>query len=118
MRALLVEDDVSTVMLQRFLLEKLMFEVLTTDNVIDALALIEEGNVDLVILDILLPGQSGEVLLWELCNRFPDLPILVVSAHVDIQGKESSLMTSTPRLAKPFTQKQFSEAIEQVVKRS
>jgi two-component system, LuxR family, response regulator FixJ len=37
-----------------------------------------------LLLDLRLPGTSGEVLLEYLRSRFPDLPVIVISGHADV----------------------------------
>jgi DNA-binding NarL/FixJ family response regulator len=43
------------------------------------------GGIDLVLLDLLMPGASGEKLLTDLHLRYPVLPILVLSMHSEPQ---------------------------------
>ena len=50
-----------------------------------ALAQIERGTWDLVILDITMPGRSGLDLLADLKQRRPELPVLVLSMHPEDQ---------------------------------
>jgi DNA-binding NarL/FixJ family response regulator len=50
-----------------------------------ALAQIERGIWDLVILDITMPGRSGLDLLADLKQRRPELPVLVLSMHPEDQ---------------------------------
>lgn len=50
----------------------------------EALALLEaHGDVDLAIVDLMLPGANGFSLLGVLAKRYPDLPAIVVSAMDD-----------------------------------
>ena len=112
MRTLIVEDDVHTIELLRFLVEKLGFETAVADNVVDALAALERlADIELVILDILLPSQSGVELLKYLNVEHPAIKVLIVSAHVGVLDKQDPLVQMTPKLAKPFRQEQFREAI-------
>ena len=55
--------------------------VLEAGNGIEALALLErEPGVDLVLLDLHMPAMSGFDLLPELKNRYPSLPVVVLSS--------------------------------------
>ncbi len=50
----------------------------------EVLAAVEgEGAVDLLLLDLGMPGGDGMSVLAQLCNRYPDMPIAVVSASED-----------------------------------
>lgn len=42
-----------------------------------------QGGVDLLLLDMTMPGSSGEELISRLRARYPDLPVLVLSMHND-----------------------------------
>lgn len=59
-------------------------ELLEASNASDALELIEhEGDLDLVLLDLLLPDVNGLSLLHTVRERCPMLPVIVVSALED-----------------------------------
>ena len=56
---------------------KVAFEAANSDEVIKGL---NEFKVDIILLDISMPGKSGLDLLLDLKNQFPDLPVLILSA--------------------------------------
>ena len=63
------------------------------------LALRADGRPDLILLDLMLPGLSGEELLPEI----RDLPVIVVSAKTDIDGKVGLLLSgAADYVTKPF----------------
>lgn len=79
-RVLIAEDD----SINRLLLERLFtaagFEVAVAADGPGALALLERGDADLMLLDVMMPGQSGlEVLKIARAKGF-DLPIIMVTA--------------------------------------
>lgn len=47
-----------------------------------AIALLSEGGVDLVLLDLLMPGMDGLSTLKEISRNWPPLPVVVVSADI------------------------------------
>lgn len=49
----------------------------------EALAKLEQGRWDLVVLDLALPGRGGLELLEEARRRWPRLPVVVLSAHAE-----------------------------------
>ncbi|MBT3377869.1 MAG: response regulator transcription factor [Lentisphaerae bacterium] len=51
----------------------------------EALSLLAEGGWDVLILDITLPGQSGLDVLRQAKQKWPDLPVLVLSMHPEDQ---------------------------------
>jgi two-component system, OmpR family, response regulator len=90
---LLVADDSETVllMLQRRL-EMAGYEVITATDGREALAAVEEaGNdpeLDLILLDAMMPNMSGIEVLKKLRASGATIPILIISAHLDAQEPE------------------------------
>ena len=75
-----------------------------------AFELIKEqaGAIDLVIVDMVLPGPSGLDLASWLDRDFPNLPILYISGHVDSIAMECIAHRSPDCvLLKPFTSSQL-----------
>jgi CheY-like chemotaxis protein len=58
-------------------------EVLLANNGLEALDQIGRQRPDLIITDIVMPRMNGYEYLKELSARYPDIPVLVVSAYVD-----------------------------------
>jgi CheY-like chemotaxis protein len=54
----------------------------------EALAVLAEHRVDLVLLDLTMPGISGYDVLAELRRRHSEVPVVVVSADIQKQAKE------------------------------
>lgn len=60
-------------------------------------------TVDLVVTDVVMPGMDGRELGRRLSQRWPDLPILYISAYdVNDIFRRGSPRTSAPFLQKPF----------------
>src|SRR5690606_29969318 len=67
----------------------------------DALRLIRTGNLDAVVLDLMMPKMSGEALLGELRQAGVRIPVLMVSAAKDV--RERALRSGAQDfIAKPF----------------
>ena len=81
-KILIVEDEDAIADLERDYLELSDFQVEVCDNGDDGLARALEEDVDLVVLDLMLPGTDG----FEVCRKIrekKDIPILMVSAKKD-----------------------------------
>ncbi|MBS3678864.1 response regulator transcription factor [Ornithinibacillus massiliensis] len=79
---LVVDDDHHIVELLRDFLEVDGFNVKTANNGTQALAVLKQGTVDCLILDVMMPGLNG----FELCRQIreeSDVPILFLSARGD-----------------------------------
>jgi len=63
-----------------------------------------EGEVDLLITDVVLPGMSGKVVAQRLRERFPRLAVLYMSGHPREVALEYGVLSEDARfLQKPFT---------------
>lgn len=80
-RVLCVDDDDDTLKLRRLLLGTAGYSVVTTDSGADALKMFADGlEVDLVLLDYVMPGMNGDELAAKLRESHPDLKLVAVSA--------------------------------------
>ena len=50
------------------------------------LSMLEHGNYDLVLLDLALPGQSGLELLPPIHERYPELPVIMITAYGTVEN--------------------------------
>jgi two-component system, cell cycle sensor histidine kinase and response regulator CckA len=81
------------------------FRTLEAGNGAEALELMESApdTVDLVVTDVVMPGMDGRELGRRLAQRWPDLPILYISAYdVNDIFRRGSPRSSAPFLQKPF----------------
>ena len=79
-RILVVDDEPSILELVAYNLRRAGFEVLTADNGEDGLRIAREEEIDLVILDVMLPGIDGFEVLRAL-RRHSELPVLLLTAR-------------------------------------
>jgi two-component system, cell cycle sensor histidine kinase and response regulator CckA len=81
------------------------FTTLEAGHGAEALELMESasGPIDLVVTDVVMPGMDGRELGRRLAQRWPDLPILYISAYdVNDIFRRGSPRNSAPFLQKPF----------------
>jgi DNA-binding NtrC family response regulator len=67
----------------------------------EGLAMLEKGNYDLVLLDLALPGQSGIELLPQIHERYPELPVVMITAY----GTVDNVVEAIRAGAENFVQK-------------
>ena len=80
-RVMCVDDDSATLELRKVLLDDAGYTVLTAQSGAEALRVLRDGSeVDVVLLDYLMPGMNGDELAQELRKRRPDLRLIAVSA--------------------------------------
>ena len=115
-RILIIEDHalVREAMAQRVAHVEAGMECIEAGSADEALALLERGeDVDLAIIDLMLPGMNGFSLLSIFAKRFPDIPAIVVSAMDD----EASVRRALKAGASGFVSKASSgEVLAQAVR--
>ncbi len=102
-KILIVEDEVAIAELEKDYLELSDFEVETRHTGDEGLQAALEGDFDLVILDLMLPGMDG----FEVCKKIrleKNIPILMVSAKKDDIDKIRGLgLGADDYMTKPFS---------------
>jgi len=102
-KILIIEDDLSIAELQKDYLEVAGFDVSIYDNGLDGLKAFQENMVDLLILDIMLPGMDGLEILRSL-KEDKDVPVLLVSAKKEEIDKIKGLsLGADDYITKPFS---------------
>ena len=102
-KILIIEDDSSIADLQRDYLEVADFEVIVCINGLDGLQALQENEVDLLILDIMLPGMDGLEILRSM-KEDKDIPVLLVSAKKEEIDKIKGLsLGADDYITKPFS---------------
>ncbi len=100
-RILIVDDDPSIrYMLSRVLLGE-GYEVVSAANGHEGLKAAATSDVDLVLLDLKMPGLSGRETLQELAHLRPSLPVVIMTAYPGRQG-EGPLVGVSALLQKPL----------------
>lgn len=107
--ALVVDDEESVRHMLRRLLEGADFRVFEASNGNEALRVLDEDNVDLIIIDIIMPEKDGIETILEIRRRSPDLPIIAISG--DSHAPNIDYLESARKLGANYTlRKPFSGA--------
>ncbi|MGC7871241.1 response regulator transcription factor [Desulfosporosinus sp. SYSU MS00001] len=102
-KILIIEDDLSIAELQRDYLEVAGFEVLVCSDGSEGLRMFQESDIDLLILDIMLPGMDGLEILKSM-KVDKDIPVLLVSAKKEEIDKIKGLsLGADDYITKPFS---------------
>jgi DNA-binding NtrC family response regulator len=81
---LVVDDQASAAEFLRLLLSQQGHEVATAANGVEALVALESRRFDLVLSDLDMPGMDGFELLHRVRQRWPELPVVTVTAISDV----------------------------------
>ena len=100
----IIDDDIHIWKMLEEVLHREGYLVLRAYSGTEALYLLSQHRADLILLDLMLPGLSGEELLPHIHN----LPIIVISAKIDVQDKVRLLLGgAADYLTKPFDIKEL-----------
>ncbi|MCG8338822.1 MAG: response regulator [Proteobacteria bacterium] len=120
-KILLIEDQEDLRELIVYNLQKdNKFEVIESDNANDALIILEDVNVDLILLDLMLPGLKGTDFLRIIKNKekTEEIPVIIISAKTKEQDVVQGLkLGADDYLTKPFSTKVLMAKIETILRR-
>lgn len=103
-RILIIDDDLHIGNMLEELLIREGYGVLRAYSGTEALLLLKEARPDLVLLDLMLPGLSGEEVLPILGG----IPVIIVSAKIDVDNKVRLLLDgAADYVTKPFDTKEL-----------
>jgi two-component system nitrogen regulation response regulator NtrX len=86
------------------ILEDEGYKILTSSSGEEALKALKEHNPDLIFLDVWLPGMDGIVTLREIKEVKPDLPVIMISGHGNIElAVKATRMGAYDFLEKPLS---------------
>lgn len=101
---LIIDDDIAIGSLEQEVLEQAGYAVQRAYSGTEALLLMKDSHPDLVLLDLMLPGLSGEEVLPQIQN----IPTIVVSAKTAVQDKVGMLLGgAVDYMTKPFDSKEL-----------
>ncbi len=112
MKLLIIEDEPKTGEYLRQGLQEAGFAVELASNGTDGLHLASEGDHDLLILDVMLPGLNGWQVLQQLREQGHQMPVLFLSARDQVEDRVRGLeLGADDYLVKPFS---FAELLARV----
>lgn len=101
-RVLIIEDDQEISRLLSVILAKSHIETIAAYSGTEGLLQLQNNTYDLILLDLMLPGKSGEELIKEIREK-SSIAIIVISAKKDIENKVQVLkMGADDYITKPF----------------
>jgi DNA-binding NtrC family response regulator len=93
--------------------------VTTTGKVEHALEYLENEDVDLVITDMRLPGLSGVDLIRRIQERWPDVPVIVMTGYAHIESAVEVLkLGASDYIVKPFSAAAIQESSRAILEKA
>ena len=107
---LAVDDDNLVLMNTAGMLEDLGHTVFQAGSATDALRMLQQSRVDMVVTDHAMPGMTGAQLADAIEQAHPGLPVIIITGFAELPPHASS----RPRLDKPFRQAELARAVNSV----
>lgn len=115
---LVVDDDVAARNTSFEIARRMGYESHLADSVTSARAFLRRQPVDLVLLDLKLPGGSGLMLLQEIRSLYPETAVVVMTAFATVDSAVQAMRTgANDYLTKPFTVEELSSVLERSMQR-
>lgn len=116
---LIVEDDNDINHMLKELLEQHNYKTAQAYSGTESLLYMEQRQPAAVILDLMLPGMSGEEVLCIIKEKYPQTAVIVSSAKDEINSRVSLLrMGADDYIVKPFDTEELLARLEAVLRRS
>lgn len=101
-RILIIEDDLDICLIEETYLQAAMYQTVTLHDGLNIEEFLQKNHIDLVLLDIMLPGIDGYALCKKI-RTLSDIPIIMVTAKNQTIDKITGLnLGSDDFIAKPF----------------
>lgn len=112
-KILLVDDEVDLVETYRRLLQILGYSCTTAHDGVQAIQLAEKQKPSLVITDLTMPVMDGFELIRWLHSRWPDLPVIAMTAFHTPQTQHAAIAAgASAYLRKPFSNSELRDLIK------
>lgn len=110
---LIVDDDALVRETLQFVLEDGGYAVQATDSGADALQILEQEPIDLVLTDIFMPGMNGFDLLRQIRERAPSIPVILITGYGSIEMARDALKQgASDFITKPYNIQEIPIMIE------
>jgi CheY-like chemotaxis protein len=113
---LVVDDEPDLVANCERLLQRIGYASLRAHTGLDAMALIDREDPDLVVADLRLPGADGLAVTRHARRHVPPIPVILITAYDSPQARNAARESGVGvYLAKPFSNAAFLDAVQRVL---
>ena len=116
-KILAVDDEPDMLkLLSMIIKEKSPHTITTTNNPLEALEIVKQGSIDLVIADLKMPGLDGSELLDAVKKVDKDIPVVIMTAFATEEAAAETLQKGGfDFIIKPFRKEQILTTIERAI---
>jgi len=117
-RILVVDDEPHIRRVLEAMLGREGFDVVLASDGAEGLRAVESGSIDLVILDLIMPGATGLEVLAKIRThpKTPDLPVIILTAKGQDADREAAFAGGADDfLTKPFSPRKLVARIREIL---
>lgn len=85
-KVLVVDDEINITKTISEVLEDYGFYVITLNDELKVMSILNTEDIDVVILDLLMPTRGGIEILKDIVSQFPFIPVIIISGHGTISA--------------------------------
>jgi two-component system, NtrC family, response regulator len=109
---LIVDDELNIRRVLAAMLARAGYEVTTAEDGEQALAVLHKTPVHVVVTDLVMPRLGGMELLQRVATEFPDVPVIMITAHGTVDSAVAALKAGAfDYITKPFEQEELKKVI-------
>ncbi len=117
-RILIVDDAPDTLEVLQRNLSSRGYQVFTAPGVAEAIQVLEQNPVDLVITDLKMPRASGLDLVCHVRENLKDTEVMLITGYASIEGAVQAVKSGAEEyLSKPFTDDELLSAVQRVLEK-
>lgn len=110
---LVVDDERNMLMVMELALKDAGYRVLTAERAEDALEMIKDPDLDVILSDLKMPGMGGDEFIRRCRKVRPDVPVIVVTAYGSIRSAIECIQAGASNyLTKPFEPEELQFAVQ------
>ncbi len=114
-KCLLVDDSESMLRVLCLFMEHLGFEPLTAHDGDEGISMVRERQPDLVVSDIHMPNRNGLLLLQDIRELNPELPVILITGYMNYKADMNSASLQPDLfMEKPFTLDELRLAVDKL----
>ncbi|HET8860748.1 sigma-54 dependent transcriptional regulator [Marivirga sp.] len=114
---LIVDDSYDMLEVIQRQLSRLHYTTFQASAVQDAIDILENSNVDLLVTDLQMPVTNGMELVKYSAKNYPEIPVLVITGYPSVAGAVEAVKSGALEyLVKPFTVNELKDAVQKALK--
>jgi len=114
---LVVDDERNMLMVMQMALEEVGYRVLTAERAEEAVRLLGDPGLDVILSDLKMPGMGGDAFIRHCQQERPDVPIIVVTAYGSIRSAIECIQAGASNyLTKPFEPEELQFAVQNALR--